>query len=118
MGRSLCVVTFCFLAGCATLSVQQVDMTVRPERVPESITVLGTAPEQPYEIIARIDSRTRTVFEDYDDLRKEIIDQAAKLGGEAVILGTEETTTEYVFVHYAMIPSEKKTLSADVIVFR
>jgi hypothetical protein len=79
--------------------------------------VFEGAPEQPYTVIARIESQTGTVFQSFDDLRTKIIDRAAQLGGEAVILGPESRETEFIILMTGMVPSETKKLSAEVIVF-
>lgn len=69
---SLCVVA----VGCVTSRTHRLDPDVRPGRAPASVVVLESAPEQPYTVIARIESQT------------------------------------------GMIPSEKKKLAGEVIVFR
>jgi hypothetical protein len=45
--------------------------------------VLEEAPEQPYTVIARIETKADAVFKSYDDLRAKIVDEAAQVGGEA-----------------------------------
>jgi hypothetical protein len=79
--------------------------------------VFEEAPDRPYAVIARVESKTNAVFEGYDDLRAEIVDQAARLGGEAVILGPESRETDFLILTTAMIASEKKKLAGEVIVF-
>jgi len=117
MGRTL-LVSLCVVAsGCVTSHVQRLDANVRPEQASDSIVVLEEAPEQSYTVIARIESQTGNVFESFGDLRAKIIDQAARLGGEAVIVGPESRETEFIILMTGMIPSEKKKLSAEVIVF-
>ena len=117
MGRTLLVSLCVVAAGCVTSHVQRLDQDVRPERMPGSIVVFEEAPEQSYTVIARIESRTRTVFESSDDLRAQIVDHAAQLGGEAVILGPESKETEFIILATGMILSETKRLSAEIIVF-
>ncbi len=60
----------------------------------------------------------RALFKSFDDLRAEIVDRAAHLGGHAVIVGAESKDTEFIILTAGMIPSEKKKLAGDVIVFR
>jgi len=110
---SACIVT----AGCVTSHMQRLDPEVRPPRAPESIVVLDQAPDQPYMVIARVESKTDAVFKGFDDLRAKVIDQASRLGGEAVIIGPETTETAFIILPTGMIPSEKKKLTAEVIVF-
>jgi len=118
MARTLLMVLCVVAGGCVTSQVQRLDSGVRPERARDSIAVLQKAPEQPFTVIARIETQTGTVFQSFDDLRAKIVDQAAQLGGEAVIVGPEFKETEFIFLTTGMIPSETKKLSADVIVFR
>jgi hypothetical protein len=111
---SVCIVA----AGCVTSHMQRLDPDTRPARAPDSVAVFEQAPEQAYTVIARIELRSNTVFKGFDDLRTQIIDQAAGLGGEAVIVGRKSTETEFIVLPTGLIPSERKKLAADVIVFR
>jgi hypothetical protein len=87
--------------------MQRLDQDVRPARAPDSIVVLEEAPEQPYTVIARI-----------DDLRAKIVDEAAQVGGEAVIVGPESKETVFLILPTGMFPNEQKKLAGEVIVFR
>jgi hypothetical protein len=111
---SLCIVG----VGCVTARTYRLDPEVRPARAPESVVVFEQAPEQPYTVIARVESQTNTVFDSFDDLRVKIRDQAAQLGGDAVVVGPESKETEFISLTTGMIPSEKKKLAGEVIVFR
>jgi len=111
-------VSVCILAvGCINTSVQRLDHAVRPARSPDSVTVLLEKPQQSYTVIAVIESNSETIFDSFDDLRKEMIAEAAKLGGEALILGPESTDSEFIFTGTAMIQSDKRNLSGEVIVY-
>lgn len=77
------------LAGCIKTSVQPLDDTVRQARSPESVEVLHERPDPPYTVIAIIESRTVTVFESFEDLRGEMVVEAANLGGGPPGLGRE-----------------------------
>jgi hypothetical protein len=111
---SLCVVG----VGCVTSQTLRLDPDVRPPRAPESVLVFEKAPEQPYAVIARVESQANVVFRGFDDLRAEIVDQAAQLGADAVIVGPESKETEFIILTTGMILSEKKKLGGDVIIFR
>jgi lipopolysaccharide export system protein LptA len=112
-------VSFCILvAGCINTSVQRLDHAVRPARSPDSVTVLLEEPQRPYNVIAVIEANAKTVFDSFDDLRKAMVAEAAKLGGEAVILVSESTDSEFVFTGNAMIESDQRNLIAEVIVFQ
>ena len=112
------VTSACLLAlGCVNTSVQQLDHTVRQVRSVDSVGLLLEKPEQPYTVIAVIDAKTGTVFDSFDDLREEIVAEAARLGGEAVILGSESTDTAFIFTGNTMIQSDTRKLTGEVIVY-
>ncbi len=106
-----------FAVGCINTNVQRLDQAVRPARSPDSVTVLVEKPQQPYTVIAVIESKGETVFDSFDDLRKEMIVEAAKLGGEALIFGSESTDTQFIFTGTAMIKSDRRNLTGEVIVY-
>jgi len=110
---SICI----FAVGCITTNVQRLDHAARPARSPDSVTVLLEPPPQPYTVIAVIESHGKSVFDSFDDLRKELIAQAAQLGGEALILGPESTDSEFIFTGTAMIKSDTRNLTGEVIVY-
>jgi hypothetical protein len=116
--RQWLLVSACVLAlGCINTNVQQLDFEVRPPRSPESVTVLLEKPQHPYTVIAVIEANTETVFDSFDDLRNEMVAEAAKLGGDALILGPEATDSEFIFTGTAMVQSDTRRLSAEVIVY-
>jgi len=110
---SICI----FAIGCISTNVQRLDQAPRPARSLDSVAVLLEKPQQPYSVIAVIESEAKSVFDSFDDLRKEMIAQAAKLGGEALILGPESTDSEFIFTGTAMIKSDKRNLTGEVIVY-
>jgi hypothetical protein len=93
------------------------DETVRPTRASESVAVLLEDPQQPFSVIAVIEADARTVFDRFDDLRNELVAEAASLGGEALILGPESSDSEFIFTGTAMIQSTERTLTGRVIVY-
>lgn len=111
-------IPICILAvGCINTSVQTLDHEVRAARSPESVAVLLEKPAQPYTVIAVIEANTETVFDSFDDMRNEMVAEAAKLGGDALILGPEATDSEFIFTGTAMVQSDTRRLSAEVIVY-
>jgi hypothetical protein len=110
---SLCVLAF----ACINTNVQRLDHAVRPAQSPDSVTVLLEKPQQPHTVIAVVESRAKTVFDSYNDLRNEMIVEAARLGGEALILGPEDTDSEFIFTGNAMIQSDEKKLTGEVIIY-
>ncbi|MEJ2207270.1 MAG: hypothetical protein P8170_24605 [Gemmatimonadota bacterium] len=104
-------------AGCVSINVQRIDDTVRPARDPGTVAVLSDAPDRPYTVIALIESKSGAVFDSFDDLRKEMRAEAARLGGEAVILFPEETDESFILTGTAMIRSEERSVRCEVIVY-
>jgi hypothetical protein len=117
MGRPVVALLGVLAAGCVTASVHRLDKDLRPPCAPEAIEVLEEAPDCPYTVIAHIESRTGAVFQGSDDLRRKLVEEAAALGGEALILGAEGRASHPIILTTGMIMSEEKTLEADVIVF-
>jgi hypothetical protein len=113
LGVSICI----FAVGCISTNVQRLDQAARPARSLDSVTVLLEKPQQPYTVIAVIESKAKTVFDSFDDLRKEMIAEAAQLGGEALILGPESTDSEFIFTGTTMIRSDTKNLTGEVVVY-
>ena len=105
------------VVGCINTSVQRLDPAVRPARSPDSVAVLLEKPQRPYTVIAVIEADSKTVFDSFEDLRKAMVSEAAKLGGEAVILMSESTDSEFIFTGNAMIESDQRNLMGEVIVF-
>lgn len=105
-------------AGCVTSQVQRTGPDVTPARAPDTVVVLDRIPDQPHQIIARIALRAETVFTSFDDLRARIVVRAAQLGGDAVVVGPQSSETEYIILPTGIIPSERKTLKAAVLVMR
>jgi hypothetical protein len=117
MRRWLGLLAGVLAVGCINTSVQPLDQVVRPARSPDAVTVLLEKPQQPYVVIATIESSSGTVFDSFDDLRSAMVAEAANLGGEALILGPEATDSEFIFTGGAMIQSDKRGLTGEVIVY-
>ena len=107
-----------FAVGCISTNVQRVDYATRPARSPDSVTVLLEKPQQPYTVIAVIEAKAKTVFDSFDDLREQMIADAAELGGEALLLGPESTESEFILTGTAMIKSDTRRLTGEVIVYQ
>lgn len=117
MGRPVVALLGVLAAGCVSASVHRLDQDLRPPCAPEVIEVLEEAPDCPYTVIAHIESQSDAIFHSHDDLRRRLVEEAAELGGEALILGPEDSSHHPIFLATGMIMSEEKTLEADVIVF-
>lgn len=104
--------------ACINTSIQRFDDTIRPARSPDSITVLIEKPQQPYTVVAVIESSGETLFDSFDDIRNEMITEAATLGGDALFLGPRTTDSQFIFTGTAMIKSERKRMTGEVIVYK
>lgn len=111
-------ILICILAaGCVKVKVQQWDAIERPARTPHSVTVLSAEPEEPYTVIAVIESSFDGALKGFDDLRQELVARAADLGGDAVILGPESKKAGVMFVPTPIF-YDKKKLTGEVIAFK
>ena len=117
MRRWLGIPISILVVGCINTSVQTLDHEVRAARSPESVAVLLQKPQQPYTVIAIIEANTETVFDSFGDMRNEMVAEAAKLGGDALILGLKATDSEFIFTGAAMVQSDTRRLSGEVIVY-
>lgn len=107
-----------FLAiGCVSVDVERLDDTPRPEGSPESVLVLSEEPDRPHTVIAVIESKTGAIYQGYDDLRQKLLVEAARLGGDAIILGAEGKESTMLITATGQIHSDEKKLTARVIVF-
>lgn len=117
--KSMLAVSIVLLAaGCVRTQVERLDQVPRPERSPDAIQLLLEKPDRSYTVIAVVELRTDAIFKDFDDLRSRMIEEAAKLGGDAVILGTEDTESTFMLTATGQIHSDQKKLRGEVIVYR
>ena len=117
MRFSLVAASCLLLAACVSTSVQQADTTVRAPRSPESVDVLEEAPTRAYTVIATIEAGSDLVFDSFDDIRDEMLVQAAELGGDALIVGPDSTETRFILTGTAMIQSDSRRLLGQVIFY-
>ena len=117
MRKSVAVLACLLAAGCVNTNVQRLDDTVRPARAVDAVAVLTEAPEQPYTVIAIIESKNGSVFDSFDEMREAMVAEAAELGGDAVILGPEDTDESFILTGTAMIKSDERRLVCEVIVY-
>lgn len=115
------VVILAPLLACASADVLVLDPTPRPVRAPDSVTVLLEEPAQTYQAIALIEVSDQSWGLSLESLAKKMRTEAAKLGGDAVIIGSQSTESGAVIVPignmwYAGATEEKK-LVGKVIVF-
>lgn len=118
MQRWLVVLACLLTIGCVSTRVTRLDDVVRTPSALESVTVLEEAPARPYTVIAVLESNTETVFDGFDDLRDDMVSEAAALGGDALILGPKDTDTDFIFTGIVMIRSDEHRLVGQVIVYK
>lgn len=117
MRLGLLVLACLLVVGCVRTNVQRLDQLVRPIRSPDSVAVLVERPRQPYTVIATIKARGETVFDSFGKMRREMLAHAAEIGGDALVFGPESTTSTFIITPFALVKSDRKRLSGEVIVF-
>jgi hypothetical protein len=80
------------IIGCTRADVFRLDQTLRPQTHPDSVPLIAQEPQQPYTVIALISVRPDPTFGSQDDARKRMLKEAARLGGDAVLLGAGSLT--------------------------
>jgi hypothetical protein len=116
--RAILSVFLCiFAAGCISTNVQRLDEAERPARSSDSVEVLYERPQQPYTVIAVLESEGRSAFDSFEDLQRDMVAEAAKLGGDALILGKKTTDSDFVLTGITMIKSDTKHMAGAVIVY-
>jgi hypothetical protein len=78
--------------GCTRADVFRLDQTLRPQTYPDAVRLIAQEPQQPYTVIALVSVRPDPVFGSQDDARKRLLKEAARLGGDAVLLGAGSLT--------------------------
>jgi len=103
--------------GCVSADVLRLDQVAREQRDPASVQVLLERPDTPYVSIALIVASDEGWGGDLDDLRNKLVEEAAKLGGDAIILGLPSSDTGFMAIGSQVYATELKGLSAQVVVY-
>jgi len=93
--RVLPVVLVLAAAGCSFYHTDTLrfDQAVRPETRPDSVRVLGQEPTQPFKVVALVSASAEVgLAGGYERLTWKLAQEAAKLGGQALLLGPESIT--------------------------
>ena len=110
-------IAICLLAvSCIKVNVQNWDQVERPARTSGAVEVILAQPDQPYTVIAVVESSFEGALKSFEDLRREVVTKAAELGGDAVILGPESKKSGVIFVPTPIFFDVKK-LTGEVIAF-
>lgn len=104
-------------AGCATSNMHRSDQTARRPRSPESVRLYFEDPKLPYEVISFIEVSANP-SENQDDLQKKLINKAARIGGDGVIVRSEDEYTTMTKTGNGHQYGPRRRLAGDVIVFR
>jgi hypothetical protein len=78
--------------GCTRADVLRMDTLLRPQTHPDSVRLIAQEPQQPYTVIALVSVRSDPTFGSQGDARKRLLKEAARLGGDAVLLGAGSLT--------------------------
>ena len=85
--------------GCtATSDVKRLDNTVRASNLQSDVVVLVEEPSRPYSVIAMVEVSDQGGGLSLEVLKKTMQREAAALGGDAVIIGTEASLSGTDFV--------------------
>jgi hypothetical protein len=98
------------ILACTSADILRLDKTPRPRTNPESIRLIAQEPTQPYTVIAIVSARQDVG----GDPRARLIKEAARLGGQAVLLDAASVTRVGTGGEYG---SSVLQLSGKVIVF-
>ena len=81
------------IIGCAThADVLRLDSMLRAQTHPDSVRLIAQEPQQPYTVIALVSVRSDPVLGSQDGARRRLLKEAARLGGDAVLLGAGSLT--------------------------
>jgi hypothetical protein len=73
--------------ACAGPTILMLDGSVRPRTSPQSIRLIAQEPTRPYVVVAIV-----STVGDVESARHELIKQAARLGGHAILFDTSSIT--------------------------
>ena len=80
------------VVGCTHADVLCLDLTARPQTHPDSVRLIAQEPQQPYTVIALVSVRSDGLLFLEGDARKRLLKEAARLGGDAVLLDAGSLT--------------------------
>jgi hypothetical protein len=111
-----------FLVCCVTSDVLHLDSTPRSPKDPSQVQILLDEPKQAYVAIAIVVASDQGWGLTLDEIKNKLIKEAARLGGDAVIIGRESKDSGAVFVPvgntFFAAPVEETKLVGKVIVFK
>lgn len=110
------------LMACATSDVMRLDSVSRSPRSPTSVQLLLEQPTTPYTAIALVEVSDQGWELKLESLRNKLVAEAAKLGGDAVVLSRRTSNAGSVLMpvgnQFYNVPFTEKHLVGQVIVYR
>lgn len=119
-----CLVLFVLVlatVGCTTAAdVMRLDNTDRTPTLLSEVTVLVEQPSRPYSVIAMVEVSDQGWDLSLEELKQSMLNEAAALGGDAVIVGTSTSKSGAAFVpignmYYGVDEVEKKLLGKVIV---
>ncbi len=122
MRRLALLVLVLATVGCtATSDVKRLDNTARASTLQSDVVVLVEEPSRPYSVIAMVEVSDQGWGLGLDALKKTMLREAAALGGDAVIIGTEASLsgTDFVPIGNTVFGADQveKKLIGNVVVY-
>ena len=121
MRCSVLVMLVLAIVGCTTTSdVMRLDDIARAPTPLSDIAVLVEEPSRPYSVIAMVEVSDQGWDLSLEELKQSMLNQAAALGGQAVIvgMGTSQSGTAFVPIgsmYYGVNQVEKKLIGKIVV---
>lgn len=109
------------IVGCTTTAdVMHLDNTDRAPASLSDVVVLIEEPSRPYSVIAMVEVSDQGWDLSLEELKQSMLNQAAALGGDAVIVGISSSKSGAAFVpignmYYGVDQFEKKLLGKVVV---
>lgn len=89
--RHLVLIVSSILLSCASADVVRLDQTKRTPKDPKQVEAFLDEPTRPYKSIAMIEASDQGWGLSLNSLKSKMVQEAAALGGDAVIIGSHST---------------------------
>jgi hypothetical protein len=103
--------------GCLNTQVLHVSDEAHPARPNETVEILVERPAAPHRVLAVVESRKQSILHCQTDMLKAVVSEAARLGGDAILLGIRQPGSETLVTGLAAIKSHRRDLAGEVIVY-
>jgi hypothetical protein len=116
------VIVVLAMVGCTTTSdVMRLDDNTRAPTLMSDVAVLVEEPSRPYSVIALVEVSDQGWDLSLEELKQSMLEQAAALGGDAVIIGMNTTQSGTALVPignmYFGVDQVEKQLIGKVVVY-